>query len=176
VQTPPPLPPTVEADRANATIGGTISADAAHGVLANDTDPIPNETLIVSAVDGQAANVGHAVAGAYGTLTLNADGSYSYAANSSHALPASGVGEDIFTYTAKDGAGGVADTTLTVVVTAAGLTYVAVPAGGSATQANGGHSAVLDGGAGNATLTAANGVAAVLIGGPHFAGHGHGAA
>ena len=137
-----------------------------HGVLANDIDPIPNDTLTVSAVNGQAANVGHAVAGTYGTLTLNADGSYSYSANGSHALPSSGVAEDIFTYTAEDGPGGVADTTLTVVVTAAGLTYVAVPAGGSATQANGGHSAVLDGGAGNATLTAANGVGAVLIGGP----------
>jgi hypothetical protein len=56
--------------------------------------------------------------------------------------------------------------TLTVVVTAAGLTYVAVPAGGSATQANGGHSEVLDGGAGDATLTAASGKGAVLIGGP----------
>jgi hypothetical protein len=61
----------------------------------------------------------------------------------------------------------VASSTLTVVVTAAGLTYVAVPAGGSATQANGGHSAVLDGGAGNDTLTAAPGKGAVLIGGPH---------
>ena len=73
-----------------------------HGVLANDIDPIPNDTLTVSAVNGQAANVGHAVAGTYGTLTLNADGSYSYSANGSHALPSSGVAEDIFTYTAEE--------------------------------------------------------------------------
>jgi len=165
-QVAPPTPPTVTPDRSNATVGTTISADAAHGVLANDTDPVPNDTLIVSAVNGQAANVGPAVAGIYGTLTLNANGSYSYSANGSHALPSSGVGEDIFTYTDSTGQGGMASSTLTVVVTAAGLTYVAVPAGGSATQANGGHSAVLDGGAGNATLTAANGVGAVLIGGP----------
>jgi VCBS repeat-containing protein len=127
-------PLTVEADRAHVQLAGTVTANAANGVLANDTDPIPNDTLIVSAVDGQATNIDRAVAGTYGTLTLNADGSCSYSANSSHALPASGVSEDIFTYTAKDGAGGVADTTLTVVVAAAGLTYVAVPIGGSATQ------------------------------------------
>ena len=50
-------------------------------------------------------------------------------------------------------------------MTAPGLTYVAAPAGGSATQPNGGHYAVLDGTAGNATLNAANGVGAALVGG-----------
>ncbi len=159
-------PPMVTPDRAHVQLHGTISANAGHGVLANDTDPVPNDALIVSAVDGQAANVGHAVVGTYGTLTLNADGSYSYSANGSHALPSSGVGEDIFAYTDSTGQDGMASSTLTVVVTAAGLTYDAVPAGGSATQANGGHSAVLDGGAGNATLTAVSGNGAVLIGGP----------
>jgi probable HAF family extracellular repeat protein/VCBS repeat-containing protein len=163
---PVTTPPMVTPDRAHVQLHGTISANAGHGVLANDTDPVPNDALIVSAVDGQAANVGHAVAGTYGTLTLNADGSYSYSANGSHALPSSGVGEDIFTYTDSTGQDGMASSTLTVVVTAAGLTYDAVPAGGSATQANGGHSAVLDGGAGNATLTAVSGNGAVLIGGP----------
>jgi hypothetical protein len=44
------------------------------------------------------------------------------------------------------------------------LTYVAAPAGGSATQPNGGHYAVLDGTAGNAILNAANGSGAALVG------------
>ena len=165
-QVAPPTPPTVAPDRAHVQVAGTVTANAANGVLANDTDPIPNDTLMVSRGRWASRNVGHAVAGTYGTLTINADGSYSYSANGPHALPSSGVGEDIFTYTDSTGQGGMASSTLSVVVTAAGLTYVAVPAGGSATQANGGHSAVLDGGAGNATLTAANGVGAVLIGGP----------
>ena len=52
-----------------------------------------------------------------------------------------------------------------MVVTAPGLTYVAAPVGGSATQPNGGHYAVLDGTAGNAILNAANGVGAALVGG-----------
>jgi Ca2+-binding RTX toxin-like protein len=96
-------------------------------------------------------------------LTLNADGSYSYSANSSHTLPSSGVGEDIFTYTAKDGAGGVADTTLTLIVTRAGLDYL----GGTAnTTVHGGFgSKVLDGSAGGDTLLAGIGNQ-VLIGGP----------
>ena len=107
-----------------------------------------------------------AIAGTFGTLTLNADGSYTYSAPSSDVLPASGVDEDVFTYTARRGRSGVdANSTLTVVVTAAGLTYVAAPVGGSATQPNGGHYAVLDGTAGNAILNAANGVGAALVGG-----------
>jgi VCBS repeat-containing protein len=87
---------------------------SAAGVLASDTDPVPNDSLIVGAVDGQTTNVGQAVAGAYGILTLNADGSYTYSAtNNNHALPSDGVGLDTFTYTAQDGAGGIATTTLT---------------------------------------------------------------
>jgi lipoprotein-anchoring transpeptidase ErfK/SrfK len=82
------------------------------------------------------------------------------------ALPASGVSEDIFGYTANESANNLsASSTLTVVVTAPGLTYVAAPAGGPASQPNGGHYAVLDGTAGNATLNAANGVGAALVGG-----------
>ena len=50
--------------------------------------------------------------------------------------------------------------------TAPGSMYVVAPAGGSATQPNGDHYAVLDGsGPGNATLNAANGVGAALVGG-----------
>ena len=88
-------------------------------------DPLLNDTLAVSAVNGQSTNVGHALAGAYGTLTLNADGSYNYAAaHNEHKLPESGVGLDTFTYTAKDGAGVTATTTLTIVVTEEDKTYL----------------------------------------------------
>ena len=71
-------------------------------MLANDTDPIPNDTLTVSAVDGQASHVGHAIAGAYGTLKLNADGSYTYRATDHHkVLPSDGVSLNTFTYMPK---------------------------------------------------------------------------
>lgn len=57
-----------------------MTADAAHGVLANDADSNPAGHLNVSAVDGLAGDVNQQVAGAYGTLTLQADGSYAYTA------------------------------------------------------------------------------------------------
>src|SRR5690348_12645761 len=45
------------------------------------------------------------IAGKYGMLTLNGDGSYSYVTNSG-ALPAQAVAQDIFQYGISDGHGG----------------------------------------------------------------------
>src|SRR5262245_41333094 len=156
-----PAPVIATADRAHVDLHDTLSVNALQGVLANDTDPLQNDRLTVSAVNGQAANVGHALAGAYGTLTLNADGSYTHLATQ---LPADGVGIDTFTYTAKDGAGVSAATTLTIVVTDVDKTYF----GGIADvtiKSPKGHDAVLDGGAGN-DVVVAGGPGTVLIGGP----------
>jgi hypothetical protein len=83
-------------------------------------------------------------------------------------LPFTGVSEDFFGYTALEGGpegGDSASSTLTVVVTAPGLAYVAAPVGGSITQSNGLHYAVLDGSEGNATLSTVNGIGAALVGG-----------
>ena len=160
-------PPIVMPDYAHATHGTTINVAAA-GVLANDTPGTTGDTLTVSAVDGLSQNVGTAVAGAYGTLTLDADGSYTYKASGHSVLPLTGVSEDFFGYTALEGGpdgGGSASSTLTVVVTAPGLAYVAAPVGGSVTQPNGLHYAVLDGSAGDAILHAVNGIGAALVGG-----------
>jgi uncharacterized repeat protein (TIGR03803 family)/VCBS repeat-containing protein len=155
--------PTVEPDRAHVQLDHTLSVNAANGVLANDIDPIPNDTLSVSAVDGLASNVGHALAGSYGTLTLNANGSYSYSANHG-GLPLLGVGIDTFSYTAAEGVGGTATSTLTVVVTQPWQTYVG---GTTGTTIKGGFGFyVLDGGAGNDALVAGVGIQ-VLIGGPN---------
>ena len=157
-------PPTAEPDRAHVLQNHTGTADAAHGVLANDADPIPGDTLSVSAVNGNAANVGHAFAGSYGTLTLNADGSYSYSANHGGLPLPAGVGIDTFSYTAIDGDGSTVTSTLTVVVTSPGQHYVGGTAG--ATIHGGFGSYVLDGGAGNDSLIAGIGLQ-VLIGGPN---------
>jgi probable HAF family extracellular repeat protein len=156
-----PLPPIVEADRAHVQVAGTVTANAAHGVLAIDTDPIPNDTLIVSAVDGQASNVGHALVGSYGTLTLNADGSYSCVANQS--IPSNIIAQDIFTYTASDGDGGSTTSSLTIIITQAGQTYIAGTPGQALTSGNG--SAFLDGSLlQNQTISAGNGIDAVIAG------------
>ena len=55
-----------------------------------------------NAIDG---SVGAAVAGSYGTLNLNADGTYSYATTAAavDGLAAGATVTDIFTYTVTDG-------------------------------------------------------------------------
>src|SRR5207249_3652085 len=51
---------------------------AAGNVLANDTDPDAGDSKAVAAVNGAASNLGVAVTGTYGTLTLGATGGYTY--------------------------------------------------------------------------------------------------
>src|SRR5262245_12964264 len=93
---------------------------ATGNVLDNDTD-VQGGVLGVSAVNGSPANVGGPTAGVYGTLTLNADGTYVYTLdNEKLAVQALGEGQtatDVFSYTVSDGLGHTATTTLTVVVT-----------------------------------------------------------
>ncbi|QUS39179.1 VWA domain-containing protein [Tardiphaga alba] len=72
--------------------------------------------------------VGTVVNGTYGKLTLNADGSYSYARN-----PGSQGGvSDVFTYTVKDGDGDLSHTTLTIAIGDTTPTST-IPAAGGAT-------------------------------------------
>jgi len=153
---------TANPDSNHVLAGQTVTADAAHGVLANDTDSNPSDHVTVSAVDGLAGDVNQPVAGAYGTLTLHADGSYAYTASST----VSGVEFDTFSYTASNGHSPASSSTLTIEVVGGNQNYVQVPSGGAAT---GGYvNTVLDGSAGNATLTAAITLGAhqILIGGP----------
>ena len=153
--------PTVQPDSAHVPVAGTVSATAANGVLANDTDPIPNDTLSVSAVDGQASNVGNALTGSYGTLTLDADGSFSYVADQS--VPSNIIAQDIFTYTATEEAGGSATSTLTITVTQPGQAYIAGTPGQALTSGNG--SVLLDGSLlQNETISAGNGNDGVIAG------------
>jgi len=105
--------------------------------------------------------VGHAVAGTYGTLTLNADGSYSYVANQS--VPSNIIAQDIFTYTATDGDGGSATSSLTIIITQPGQTYIAGTPGQALTSGNG--SVLFDGSLlQNQTISAGNGIDAVIAG------------
>jgi VCBS repeat-containing protein len=67
-----------------------LTVDAAHGVLANDSDA---NSDVLTAVLGQGPT--------YGTLVLNADGSFVYTAGADY------NGGDSFTYTAHDAFGGV---------------------------------------------------------------------
>jgi T1SS-143 domain-containing protein len=86
-----------------------------------DTADVDDEALTVTTVDGDAANVGASVAGTYGTLVLNADGTYTYTLNNgAGAIQGLDDGEtltDTFTYTVTDGYNGNSNTTtLTVTI------------------------------------------------------------
>ena len=59
-------------------------------------------------------NVGSEIQGAYGKLTLYADGHYTYAENANVVPPAA---EDSFVYTIKDGDGDTSTTTLKITLT-----------------------------------------------------------
>ncbi|RME75487.1 MAG: tandem-95 repeat protein, partial [Chloroflexi bacterium] len=93
-------PPVAQNDSGYTANAGTpLTVSAASGVLANDTDADSDPLTAVKVTDP-----------AHGTLTLNADGSFTYTPNAGYA------GNDTFTYKANDGTAdsNVATVTITV--------------------------------------------------------------
>jgi VCBS repeat-containing protein len=91
--------PTANPDTASVAANAIVTGN----VLTNDTDP-DHDPLDVSSVNQGVNLVGQSIAGKYGTLILNADGTYTYTANNS-APPGAPV-TDTFTYTVTDHHGG----------------------------------------------------------------------
>ncbi|WP_206046935.1 Ig-like domain-containing protein [Mangrovimicrobium sediminis] len=91
------------------TENDTVGADGASvvGVAAGDT----GSTLV------NAATLGTAIAGAYGVLTVFADGTYSYERNPD----GPGGVEDVFTYTLRDGDGDMVTATITIDIADSGV-------------------------------------------------------
>ena len=113
-------------------------------VLVNDSDA-DLDPLSVSAVrtgpqggSGTGGIVGAATAGQYGSLILNANGSYSYVADNNNvivnALTAGQSLTDFFTYTVADGQGGTSQATLTITVNGGNDAPVAVDDAVTATE------------------------------------------
>ena len=101
--------PVAVADAGAVNEDATLDV-AASGVLGNDTDVDSNDILAVSAIrtgsetgSGTSGSLGSALTGAYGDVTMNADGSYAYIANNAAALAAGAQVTDTFTYTVTDG-------------------------------------------------------------------------
>lgn len=157
--------PAVVTAHAHDLLGATVSATAAQGVLVGDSDANPGDVLSVSAVLGSGANVGQAVNGAFGALTLNSNGSYSYSnINTSAVTAAGGVTEDLFNYTVSNGHGGTADATLAILITSPNDIYKTGTAGTTLKGGSGNY--VLDGSAGHMNLTAGSQGQQWLVGGP----------
>jgi large repetitive protein len=93
---------------------------ATGNVLSNDTDVDALDTHSVTTVNGTALNVGADVAGTYGTLHLDANGSYFYTLDNTkssvQALAEGQIVTDIFTYTNSDNHGGSSASSLTVTI------------------------------------------------------------
>ncbi|WP_374383083.1 DUF5801 repeats-in-toxin domain-containing protein [Dongia sp.] len=113
--------PVAAADSGTVNEGALLTVDAANGVLKNDHAGADGYDATGSVIGVRAAGVdttspvssgvGGAIAGTYGTLTLLADGSYSYKSNPN---AISGNQTDVFVYSIKDKDGDIATTTLTV--------------------------------------------------------------
>lgn len=101
--------PTAQND-SYSTAQDTVLTRAAPGVLTNDSDP-----------EGATLTARLASTAAHGTLTLNADGSFSYTPTAGYS------GSDSFTYQASDGTNSSAAATVTITVSAvAGLQTIAM--------------------------------------------------
>jgi VCBS repeat-containing protein len=120
--------PTAVAQTASVRAGTTLARTAATGALSGDSDP-DGVALQVGGVYPGVASIsetapGSSVAGSYGTLTVNADGSYTYVAKSAAALASSFAASkgaplvDTFSLVVAGGAGTYAISSLSVSVSA----------------------------------------------------------
>ncbi|MEY9296884.1 VCBS repeat-containing protein [Bradyrhizobium elkanii] len=124
--------PVAKADTGEVNEDATLTVLAANGVVQGttggsvadtDVDNATNTLVVSGVVAGtgavtQGVGVATSIAGTYGHLTLNANGSYSYVADTANSLATGVTAMDTFTYTAKDPGGLVSNsTTLKITVT-----------------------------------------------------------
>ncbi len=120
--------PIAHVDTGSVNEGATLTVDAAAGVLPNDFFGADGKVIANGGVVGVAAgsdtsnpvagNLDTAIAGQYGTLTLHADGSYTYVSSANSITQNA---SDTFVYTIQDGDGDLSTTTLTINLTDSGL-------------------------------------------------------
>ncbi|MBW2810582.1 VCBS domain-containing protein [Escherichia coli] len=111
--------PITVADTGSVTEGARLTKDAASGVLSSDQSGADGWAIgggVVGVAKGNTATtsstgVGTSITGDYGTLTLNADGSYTYL-STADAVTANA--QDVFTYTVRDADGDLKTSTLTI--------------------------------------------------------------
>ncbi|KAB2925548.1 MAG: tandem-95 repeat protein, partial [Dechloromonas sp.] len=100
----------------------SVSGDVTPGTAGQDSDVDGDALTVVGVSAGTdvppVGNVGTAVAGLYGTVTIQPDGTYTYVPGAgAQALVLGHSVQDVFTYRISDGNGGFAESTLTITVT-----------------------------------------------------------
>ncbi len=129
---------------AGGVANGTAGTDPTGNVLANDSDVDAGDSLVVRAVQfgGTQVLAGQSLAGRYGTLTVNADGSYAYVVDNSNATvqalrTSADTLVEVFTYQASDLAGATGNSTLTITIRGANDNPVAMDDVGFALEKGG---------------------------------------
>ena len=127
----------------NATSGTTPTGN----LLGNDTDVDAGDTkTVIGVVAGAAGSasgaVGSSVAGSYGSLSVAADGSYTFTVDNSNAAVqslrnTSQTLTELFTYTVQDAAGATSTATATITIQGANDTPIAVANAANAFEAGG---------------------------------------
>jgi VCBS repeat-containing protein len=117
-------------------------ATASGHVLGNDSD-VDGDSLRVSAIQAAGASETVAsdgtpktIAGTYGSITIRADGSYSYTADgaAAQALAAGAAAQEVFTYTVADPSGATATAKIVIDITGANDGPVAKALTGSVSE------------------------------------------
>jgi VCBS repeat-containing protein len=118
--------PAAVADIAEAVVIGTAGSGASGNVLTNDTDVDVGDTKAVTSVrfGANLGSVGAGLAGSFGALTLNANGTFTYIANTANpdVVALNGTSNTLteaFQYTLRDTTGATSATTLTIPIRAA---------------------------------------------------------
>ena len=111
---------------AGGTSNGTSGTNPTGNVLTNDTDVDTGDTQTVvgvalGTVGSATGNLGSSLAGNYGSITLNADGSYSYVVDNANAAVQALRGstntlQEVYTYTLTDSSGATSSTQLTITI------------------------------------------------------------
>ncbi|WP_038033329.1 Ig-like domain-containing protein [Thermopetrobacter sp. TC1] len=113
------IPPVAQDDAAAGGEDDVLSGNVITDATTGDADGAPDaDVLTVSAVNGDAANVGQPVQLDHGTVTINADGSWRFTPNAAaNALAEGETVTDTVSYTITDGEGGTDTATLSITLT-----------------------------------------------------------
>ena len=102
------------------TGGDSNTTDGIADKIGADVNASPVTAVMAGTAGTPAGGIGSSIAGQYGSLTLNADGSYSYLVDNANAtvnaLPAGGSLNDVFTYQLTDADGSRTSATLTIAI------------------------------------------------------------